>query len=215
MAATTATSTAAPRRTQAERRAATRAALLEATIACLAEEGYARTTTRRIAERAGVTPGAQQHHFATKADLVAEALDHAAGKIAAEVLEAELLAQGPDLDRAERLLDLLWELHKGPLFHAAMEMMVAARTDPELQARLERPALGVAEVVEHSAEALFPGVGSRPDFVATLESGLALIRGLAVQSFIPGPDPEEAWPVARAELLRRFAAIIDGAPAVR
>jgi AcrR family transcriptional regulator len=213
--AATATSAAAPRRTQAERRAATRAALLEATIACLAEEGYAHTTTRRIAERAGVTPGAQQHHFATKSDLVAEALNHAAAQIAAEVLEAELSAEGSDLERAERLLDLLWELHKSALFHAAMELMVAARTDPELRARLEAPAAGVAGVVEHGAAALFPELGTLPDFIATLEAGLAMIRGLALQSFIPGPDPEDSWPAARAHLLETFARIADDPQARR
>src|SRR5438309_628978 len=87
------------RRTQAERRAATRTALLDATIACLVEDGYAGTTTRRIAERAGLTPGAQQHHFATKIQLVTEALRHLADRLAAEVIEEGLPASGSELTR--------------------------------------------------------------------------------------------------------------------
>src|SRR5271155_2174679 len=74
------------RRTQAERRTATREALLDATIDCLAEEGYAKTTTRRIAERAHVTPGALQHHFSTRAELLGHARRHLGSRFAREML---------------------------------------------------------------------------------------------------------------------------------
>jgi AcrR family transcriptional regulator len=57
------------RRTQEERRAATRGALLDATIDCLVEYGYHGVTTSRVAERAGVSRGAQVHYFPTKTDL--------------------------------------------------------------------------------------------------------------------------------------------------
>src|SRR5207302_5430172 len=76
-----------PRRTQAARREATRSALLNAAAECLAEEGYARTTVRRIAERAGVTVGALQHHFSTRAALLGEGRRHVGPKIAAELPE--------------------------------------------------------------------------------------------------------------------------------
>ena len=71
-----------PRRTQAERRAATRAALLQAAIDTLVEEGYAAMTTRRVAERAGVSQGTQMHYFPTKTAFVGEALRHLAERIA-------------------------------------------------------------------------------------------------------------------------------------
>lgn len=69
-----------PRRTQEERSATTRALLLDATIDCLIEFGYANTTTARVAERAGVSRGAQVHHFTTKTALLAEAIRHLAVK---------------------------------------------------------------------------------------------------------------------------------------
>src|SRR5204862_5492808 len=62
------------RRTQAERSAATQALLLDATIDSLVEVGYANTTTTGIAERAGVSRGAQMHHFPSKGELVAAAV---------------------------------------------------------------------------------------------------------------------------------------------
>jgi AcrR family transcriptional regulator len=74
------------RRTQAERRTVTRAKVLTATIDCLVEHGYANTSTRHIAKRAGMTVGALQHHFASKADLMAAALQTLGDRMADEFI---------------------------------------------------------------------------------------------------------------------------------
>jgi len=65
------TTTLRPRRTQAERTATTRAALLGAARELFAERGFASTGREDIAERAGVTQGALYHHFASKAEVAA------------------------------------------------------------------------------------------------------------------------------------------------
>jgi AcrR family transcriptional regulator len=57
------------RRTQAQRRAATRAALVAAARELFAARGYASVGTEEIVQRAGVTRGALYHHFAGKPDL--------------------------------------------------------------------------------------------------------------------------------------------------
>src|SRR5215469_16791269 len=88
-------------RSNAERREATRTALLEAAIDSLAEEGYANTTTRRIAERAGVTPGALHHYFPTKAKLLGEATRRISAKITEQVREPGSPATLPIPERAE------------------------------------------------------------------------------------------------------------------
>src|SRR5260370_41308098 len=74
--AVTMASATAQRRTQAERTAATRAALLEATLECLVSRGFGGTTTTEVAHRAGVSPGALLHHFPAKADLLCAAVAH-------------------------------------------------------------------------------------------------------------------------------------------
>ena len=71
------------KRTQAERRATTRAALLDAARALFADKGFAATGREEIVERAGVTRGAMYHHFASK-----EALFQAVY----EQIESELMA---------------------------------------------------------------------------------------------------------------------------
>src|SRR5471030_1175230 len=120
------------RRTQAERRAATHRALLDAAIDCLVEYGYAKTTTRRIAERAGVTPGALQHHFSSKAALLGEVVRYIRAKIVSEMFAEGVPSTRSTRKRQELLLDRMWRIYRGPLFTALIELGIGARTDPEL-----------------------------------------------------------------------------------
>src|SRR5687768_13990896 len=65
-----------PRRTQQERRDHTQQRLLKATLNCLQEIGYARTTTTEIVRSAGVSQGALFKHYPTKAALMSAAVEH-------------------------------------------------------------------------------------------------------------------------------------------
>jgi AcrR family transcriptional regulator len=118
-----------------ERSVATRAALLDAAIECLVERGYAATTTIETARRAGVSRGAQLHHFPTKAELLAEAVEHLFDRRRDELVGA-FEAIHPKADRLDAALDLLWSMFQGPAFVAWTELWVAARTDPELAAKV-------------------------------------------------------------------------------
>lgn len=124
------------RRTQSERSAATRERLLDATIECLIDLGYASTSTTEIVQRAGVSRGAQVHHFPTKADLVRGAIAHLARRQGAQFRkEYERLERSGD--RVSAAIDLLWSAYAGPLFVATVELIVAARTDSSLQPALD------------------------------------------------------------------------------
>src|SRR3954469_18234781 len=94
---------------------ATRAALLDAAVDCLVERGYAATTTIETARRAGVSRGAQLHHFPTKAQLLATAVEHLFDRRRAEFLAA-LAAIDPAADRLDAAIDLLWSMFQGPAF---------------------------------------------------------------------------------------------------
>lgn len=195
------TTPAPPRRTQAERRDATRTALLDAAMDCLVEEGYANTTTRRIAERAGVTPGALQHHFASKTELLSEAVRHIRAKFA-----QEMFAQGPPdapsvNARSEELLDRMWKFHRGPVFYAYIELLVAARTDPELRATLADVQHEVATLNAAAAPILFPELAEQPGFAQLIDTGQAAIRGLALLAFVDEAEAERAWPITRQHII--------------
>src|SRR5512144_1268885 len=126
------TAAALARRTQEERTAAMKVRLLEATVECLFELGYAKTTTTEIAKRAGVSRGAQLHHFPTKAELVITAIDYVLNKRHKEFVSA-FASLPAEANRAAVAIDLLWSIVSGPTFFAWLELMMAARTDAELR----------------------------------------------------------------------------------
>jgi AcrR family transcriptional regulator len=192
----------AKRRTQAERRAASRAALLDAALAVLIEEGYANLTTRNVAERAGVSQGTQMHYFPTRARFLAEAVRHLAFKLAAEMREQEELRARSERRRLEELLDRVWEIHTGPVFQATTELWVAARTDPELRAEMDEVQRDVTRMVGRLAAELFPELMARPHAGEVLDLGMATMRGLAMLRFTSdAADVERRWRRARAYLL--------------
>jgi AcrR family transcriptional regulator len=190
------------RRTQAERRAASRAALLDAALQVLIEEGYANLTTRNVAERAGVSQGTQMHYFPTRARFLAEAVRHVAFKLAAEVRDQHDLRARSERRRLEELLDRVWEIHAGPLFQATMELWVAARTDPELRAEMDEVQRDVTRMVARLAAELFPELMAEPQAGDVLDLAMATMRGLAMLRFTGDPaDVERRWRRARAYLL--------------
>src|SRR3954470_24626349 len=125
----------AGRRTQAERTATTRAALLAATVDTLVERGYRGTTTSEVARRAGVSYGALLHHFPTKADLLCAAVGHLFDQRVTEFRKA-MADVPPDAPKADAAIDTLWTMFQGSTFTAWLELWVAARTDQELAAAI-------------------------------------------------------------------------------
>lgn len=174
-------------RTQEERSAATRAALLDATIDCLVDYGYAGTTTTRVAERAGVSRGAQMHHFQRKAPLVVAALLRLAERRRRELIErAEReLPEHPDPAAA---LDILWSTFSGPLFTAALELWMAARTDPELAEALLPAERAIGRGARATARELCKAQDPSPELDRALELAANAMRGIALQQLL-NPSP--------------------------
>ncbi|MGH3622271.1 MAG: TetR/AcrR family transcriptional regulator [Sciscionella sp.] len=189
------------RRTQAQRSEHTRGLLLDATIACLVDLGYARTSVHEICKRAGVSRGAQQHHFATKAELMAQAIEHLTTKLRTTLLETlDELPHGAE--RTMLGIDLLWKAFSGTLSTAVLELWVAARTDHELRAAM-RPvdrALG-RSTLELYREAAGPDIpAERVETLFWLTVNLT--RGLALDAEIGGDQTR------RAQLLEEWKRIV-------
>ena len=193
------------RRTQAERRAATRAALLDATLAVLVEQGYSRLTTTQVVARAGVTRGAQAHYFATKGDLVVQALNHLTDRLVAEMVAQPLRNLGDELEQYTLILDRLWEVYAGPLSVALLELFVASRTDADLQERLLAFDKQVASTLSRSSRAVTPALLEREDFRPLMTTAIATIRGLWLLRAVAGERQiRRVWAFARAQLLAGF-----------
>jgi AcrR family transcriptional regulator len=120
------------RQSQEERSAATRTRLLEAAIECVAELGAAATTTPDVAARAGLSRGAQQYHFPTKAALMAEVARYVTQGFHEELRRAVVdLPSGSE--RITAAIDVMWAAYSGQRALAHTELWVAARTDADLR----------------------------------------------------------------------------------
>lgn len=196
------TGTAVRRRTQAERRTATRRALLDATLDVLAEVGYNSLTTAQVVARAGVTRGAQAHYFATKADLVTEALLYLTEEMLGELLTTRIASTGGVRARYAALLDRLWEIFSARRADAHLQLFVAARTDDELRRHLVAFDRRIARTLTDAAERVTPDLVRRDDFKPLMNTALATIRGLRLLRAVTSERQVRAkWPDAREHLL--------------
>jgi len=173
----------ARRRTQEERSTATRTRLLDATLECLAELGYARTTTTEIAERGGVSRGAQLHHFPTKAELVTEAVAYLFER-RDEEFRAAFAKLPADAERGAAAVDILWSMVSGTTFHAWLELAVAARTDPVLRPKVAALTTRFSENVSRTFHELFPRPDHAPYWDLAPTFTFALLEGLALDAMV-------------------------------
>ena len=168
-------------RTQLERTAAMRSRLLAATVECLVAYGYAGTTTHRIAAIAGVTRGAQGHHFKSKEQLVVTAVEHLAEqRIQAVVRERCRLRNSPDI--AGSVLELMWETHQGAVFVATMELWAASWTDDVLAAHVARVEPRVNGAIVEAIAQFVPGQVSKRELRNAIYTAMDALRGILVAS---------------------------------
>jgi AcrR family transcriptional regulator len=203
-----ATSTRAPRATQGERTRAMRARLLEATVDCLVERGFAGTSTTLVSERAGVSRGAQLHHFPTKNALVVAAVEHLS-----EARGAELRAAAADLPQGEHrtraVLQMLADHFTSPVFNAALELWVAARTDPALLAAVEPLERRVGREAHRLTLDALGADETRPGVRELVQATLDLVRGLGLANTI-SDDARR-----RRRILDQWATTLDDALGAR
>lgn len=118
-----------PRRTNAEMSAETQSRIIAATIASLAELGFAGTTISGIAKRVGVSRAALIYHYDSKYTLMAATIDAIYDELAA-IYQA---AAHPSLTGQERLvaiLDASYRFTTTVSQMAQIELLLAARRDP-------------------------------------------------------------------------------------
>jgi AcrR family transcriptional regulator len=190
------------RRTQKERSAETRALLLDVTVECLAELGYQGATAQVIAERAGLSRGAQLHHFGSKMQLVIQAMEH--------LFERRLVdfkygfAQIPaDARQTAAALDLLWSLVAGSAGYAYLELVIASRTDAALHAAMVALTKRMDTQIEETFDDLFDVPSDDDGMFDLVVTGLfALMEGLAMEKIVR-PDDHRIDQVLM--MLKKFA----------
>ncbi len=179
-----------------------RARLLEATVECLVEKGFAGTSTTLVSERAGVSRGAQLHHFPTKNDLVVAAVEHLTAVRGQELADAvQALPDGRQRTRA--VLQVLGDHFTSPVFTAALELWVAARTDPALLAAVGPLENRVGRETHRLTVEVLGADETRPGVRELVQATLDLVRGLGLASTITADARR------RGRILDQWAAVLD------
>ena len=187
---------------QEERTRAMRARLLEATVDCLVERGFGGTSTTLVSERAGVSRGAQLHHFPTKNALVVAAVEHLTEVRGAELAAAATrLPEGPRRTRA--VLRMLGDHFSSPVFTAALELWVAARTDEQLMAAVAPLELRIGRETHRLTVDLLGADESTPGVRELVQATLDLVRGLGLANTITDDARR------RGRILDRWADTLD------
>ena len=172
--------------------------------------GYARLTTAQVVARAGVTRGAQAHYFATKADLVVQALAHLTDRLVAELVAQPLRHVLGEREQYEVLLNRLWEIYAAPASAALLELFVASRTDSELREQLVQFDHVVARTLRSTAATVAPALVERDDFRPLMTTAIATMRGLwLLRAVASDRQIRRLWPPAREQLVAGFVADDD------
>ncbi len=170
------------KRSQSERSASTQEALLNATIECLVELGYQKTTTTEVCRRAGVSRGAQLHHYPTKAELLVAAVEHLCARRHEEFRHLVTLSASSK-QRVSTAFEELWKIYSGPTLNAWIEVSVASRTDPALNEHMCRLNRRVESATEKTLRELF-GIAESVPAKASVRMVLSLLDGLALRTIL-------------------------------
>jgi AcrR family transcriptional regulator len=183
----------------------TRALVIDETIRCILDEGFAAASAKHITERAGVTWGVVQYHFGDRDGLLMAVVD----KGFAELLEAlrELPAAAENVrDRTEFIVDAAWEAFSSPTSMAALEILIATRAMRDPGASEHLAALGTA--MAKLGKQIGEGLDAR--HAAAIGNLIwAALRGLVVNALVI-PEPLDTRRERRA-LVEMITSHVDGA----
>jgi AcrR family transcriptional regulator len=149
-------------------------------VACLADRGWAGSTVSVVAEHAGVSRGAAQHHFRTREELFTAAVEYVA-----EERSTALRDLFPDGSADRRtVVAALVDLYTGPLFRAALHLWVAASDEDRLRPRVTELEARVGRETHRIAVQLLNADESRPGVRETVQGLLDMARGLGLANLL-------------------------------
>lgn len=170
----------AARQPQQERSRATRERLLEECVDMLATQGWSATTVAAVAEAAGVSRGAAQHHFPTRESLITAVMEQMFETMTADASAA--LADVPDdVDaRVAAVVGKAVAIYTGTAFKAALQVWAAAASDPALREVILPLEAKLARAAHEFTVAGLDPTGDHPDAYRLAQVTLDLARGLGL-----------------------------------
>tara|TARA_R110000751_G_scaffold23225_4_gene64603 strand:- start:303 stop:1001 length:699 start_codon:yes stop_codon:yes gene_type:complete len=169
------------RLTQAEKSAAMRLRLSEATLDALTEVGYDKVSTAMVAKKAGVSQGALTHQFSSKNDLMAAAFERLLTEWRQD--RQAFLSSLPDGTKisADEFTEYLWRtVFVKPRYVAALELMLAARMNEPLGIKLRDILQRWREARDMLSAWIIGSDPENPEAIEFLHLNICMLRGIAV-----------------------------------
>ncbi|THA25867.1 TetR/AcrR family transcriptional regulator [Streptomyces sp. RKND-216] len=182
-----------------DRSRVTRRRLLESAVTCLAEHGWSGSTVTVVAEHAGVSRGAAQHHFPTREDLFTAAVEYVAEERSA------ILRDLPSPATTRAAVETVVGLYTGPLFRAALQLWVAASNEPQLGPRVTALEARIGRETHRMAVQLLGADENVPGVRETVQGLLDMARGLGLANLLTDDSAR------RARVVAQWAALLDTA----
>jgi AcrR family transcriptional regulator len=171
-----------PRRTQAERSEETQARILKAAASLIRKRGYARFRTAEVAAEAGLSRGAQLHHFPTKDALVVATLGYVFEQ--AQVISRRRAAA---VDRPRDLIEAVIadarEFFFSEHFKVAIDIVLSTSTDQAVRRQILDISRKARRPVETAwTDALVQSGVAAPLAADIVALTLSLVRGMALRT---------------------------------
>ena len=119
----------------------TRALIMDETVRCVVEEGFAAASAKHIAERAGVTWGVIQYHFGDRDGLLSAVVESGFDELRARMAAVDV-PQGSSRKQVAALVDAAWAAFSTPTSRASLEILVATRAQRDLATNVHLVAMG-------------------------------------------------------------------------
>ncbi|MCM5680034.1 TetR/AcrR family transcriptional regulator [Schlegelella sp. S2-27] len=199
------------RRSHRDRSDATRAQLIAAAIRVVREKAFHGASVFEVAKAAGVTPGAFQHHFGTKAELMMQVTE--------SILRGDLddplawpKATASLRRRAEGAVQALWKrVYEPERFLVAWQIYFGSASDDALRERLAAKRAELSQVLHGRFLGTFPELAGQRDGAAFVDTVLSTLRGIAMTRLF-GPQ-QELVDAQLAQLARLIELRCAAAPA--
>ena len=189
------------RRTTAPRKRGddTRTKIIDETVRCITEEGFAAATAKHVAERAGVTWGVIQYHFGDRNGLLRAVVDDGVARLLDSLSAADVSELGLR-ERIEVVVDTAWSCYSSPTSLAAFEILRATRGFGETSRR---------HLLEMNAAISQLGrlITDDPANAGVADVIWAALRGVVLAEMIMGPPID--WSQERRALIDMATHYLD------
>ncbi len=177
-------------RSHRDRSDATRAQLIDAAIRVVRDKSFHGASVFEVAKAAGMTPGAFQHHFGTKAELMMQVTE----AILRGDLDEPIAWPKPDAPLRRRtgaLVRALWDRVYAPeRFLVAWQIYFGSSSDEALRERIAAKRAELSDFLHGQVIGVLPELAGKRDGAAFIDTVLSTLRGIAIARLF-GPQQEQ------------------------